>query len=443
MIIPLEITSAHRDRSIYKNPFFFKITFNNTGLNLSGIDATDPITLQLPIAIGNYENISPNTSIIQWEGLIINVTGIITSISDNDIQINFTSAFNQTPNYYRGLTMIFVSNTWSYINSYTYLGSNIGLFSLNNIPTTIPTVGSAISIFSNPTQPGITNLSVLFVPSTIHNMELVDKFCYNETLDESRRILRYNEHNSQILVSEPAIAGWSNIHTYSIRQEIPLVSTVVSSTPNSITVSASLEGFNVGDFIKNTNTQQIVIIVNINYVTQTLTFAPSSPIVWIIGTVVEICKFNSDNANFITYSGIQRESLTTEYEIELISLYIPKCILKNNLPSSRLSHVYVELSDTSNPNINNIMSNNPGNRKALFKATLSSQLSEYNSKKPFLKFGGDGSKKNIKFRLSAASFIFAIRDSSGQVLSNVILDTLSPNPPNPLLQCQALFNIKH
>jgi len=440
MIVPLEIVSAHRNRIVYPNPFFFKVTFNNTGLQNTGITSTDPITLQLPIAVGKYDKISSLRPLLQWTGFTINVTGIIIDISDANVQIQFTSSFDQTPNHYRGLQCVFVGGYWSRITDYKYLGSNLGLVTLDKIPYLLPSIGSNVTISSNPTQT-TTTLSVMFVPNTLPNMELVDLFCYNETILESRRIARYYQKNSQIILETPPLTLWSNTHTFSIRRELPFITSVVLSTANSITVSNGVEGFVPGDFIKNTSTNEIVLIIEINYTLQILTYSPSSS-PWAIGTIVELLKFNSENSNFITYSSIQRESLTTEYEIELISLSIPKCILNNIFPSYKLSQVYVEFSDTSNPNINNFMSNNPGNRKALFKATPVSQLSGKNSKKPFIKFSGDGAKKNIKFRLSASSFIFAIRDIDGKVLSNVISDTLSPNPPNPLLQCEALFNVK-
>ncbi len=52
-VIPLELTSLNRNRSIAKNPFLFEVTLNNTGQKNNGIEAFDPVTNQLPINLGS------------------------------------------------------------------------------------------------------------------------------------------------------------------------------------------------------------------------------------------------------------------------------------------------------------------------------------------------------------------------------------------------------
>ncbi len=101
--------------------------------------------------------------------------------------------------------------------------------------------------------------------------------------------------------------------------------------------------------------------------------------------------------------------------------------------------VYLEVRDTFNPSTNSFMSNNPGSKKALFKATLKSNKID---DKPFVKFSGDRAIRTLKFRPSAANFIFSILGPNGNPLMLWRQDTSSPYPPNRLLQTEAFLNIR-
>ncbi len=58
--------------------------------------------------------------------------------------------------------------------------------------------------------------------------------------------------------------------------------------------------------------------------------------------------------------------------------------------------VYLEVRDTFNPSTNSFMSNNPGSKKALFKATLKSNKID---DKPFVKFSGDRAIRTLNLDL--------------------------------------------
>ncbi len=118
---------------------------------------------------------------------------------------------------------------------------------------------------------------------------------------------------------------------------------------------------------------------------------------------------------------------------------MPKERLDIDFPIEQMPFVYLEVRDTFNPSTNSFMSNNPGSKKALFKATLKSNKID---DKPFVKFSGDRAIRTLKFRPSAANFIFSILGPNGNPLMLWRQDTSSPYPPNRLLQTEAFLNIR-
>ncbi len=376
-VIPLELTSLNRNRSIAKNPFLFEVTLNNTGQKNNGIEAFDPVTNQLPINLGSINSLNTGQILLEWTGLDINVTGTISSINNNEIIITFTSAFNNQYNYYRGLISVFSTGTWAHIIEYVFLGNNLGLFRFENLPSTLPTIGSSVTTTFNGllTSSG-SNIFSVFIPKTMEHNALSGLLLYNETLNENKMISTYSSQRAEALISSGPVPTWTNAHTYSVRKEVPFVSSV-SAAPPPTSTTISLTPIPVGtgspgDFIRNRSTGEIVTIVTIDNTTGAVSFSPSVNPVWVAGQTLEILTFNRDNFNYVTYSSLQREAPTGEYEATLISLNLPKERLDIDFPIEQMPFVYLEVRDTFNPSTNSFMSNNPGSKKALFKATLKS-----------------------------------------------------------------------
>ncbi len=179
----------NRNRSIAKNPFLFEVTLNNTGQKNNGIEAFDPVTNQLPINLGSINSLNTGQILLEWTGLDINVTGTLSSINNNEIIITFTSAFNNQYNYYRGLISVFSTGTWAHIIEYVFLGNNLGLFRFENLPSTLPTIGSSVTTTFNGllTSSG-SNIFSVFIPKTMEHNALSGLLLYNETLNENKMI---------------------------------------------------------------------------------------------------------------------------------------------------------------------------------------------------------------------------------------------------------------
>jgi len=427
-VIPLDLSSARRDRTVYPNPFEYETTINNAGTK-SATNATDPVTLQLPIALGTTYN---QNTLLQWTGTNINVTGTIESINWDEIVLVFTSPFELDYQYYRGLLMQFMSGTWAHIKEYTYLGGNRGKFVMEQIPNVLPTIGSVAVITYIPYTS--FTISTFFIPKTFRYMQLSKMILYNETLNEFAEIYKYDPNTSEAIILS-SLPTWTALDVYSVRKQLPYITTVTASTANSITVLDSVNTIHPGDFIKNTITGQIVIVTAVDTATNTLTYnVTGAP--WALITV-EILQFARDNYNNITFNSIQREAHTGEYTMRLISCIIPRDIVQGTIP-----YIYVEIKDVDNPNINSFMSNSIGNRNALFKATPAPfEDRDIYDRGNFIKFTGDLSSFIFKFRPSATNLKVSILDPIGRVLTNLAEDTKSPNPPNPLLQNSILLNI--
>jgi hypothetical protein len=345
-------------------------------------------------------------------------------------------------NYYRGLIGKFSTGTWGHITEYISLGNNLGLFRIDNLPSTLPTLGSIFTVNFNGLLTSVnSNIFSVFVPKTMDHNALSGFYIYNETLNESKIISTYSSKRAEALISTGPVATWTNSHTYSVRKDLPFLSSVgTSSTTTTVTLSPIPVGAgSPGDFIKNRTTGEIVTIITINTITGVTTFSPAVTTPWVFGETLEILTFNRDNFNYITFSSLQREAPTAEYEATLISLNLPKERLSSDFPIEKMPFVYLEIRDTFNPSTNSFMSNNPGSKKALFKATLKNNKTD---DKPFVKFSGDKAIRSLKFRPSAANFIFSILGPNGLPLMLWRQDTTSPYPPNNLLQSEVFLNIR-
>lgn len=421
--IPLEITSSSRNRNLYPNPFHFEVTLNNSGDNFGALAASDPITDRLPFNLGTYNN---QQQLLEWEGLDINVTGTIDAIHNSEVVVTLILPYFQDLNYYKGLNIIFTTG-WSIVKEYTFLGSNMAVFKVDKLPLVLPLIGSAVQLTF--TSFVANNFFEVFVPKTISYGPLEDALIYNETLDEFRSILMYSSETSIAIVDGPAPL-WSNTHIYSIRKNVPFRGTIdpappptTSSFQNNDIAAVAAEG----DFIRNDTTLEIVkVLSNVNGL---ITYTPSTPLPWAIGEVIELLTFTKDNSSFITFTSLQREAKTSEFKVTLNSLILPNICAIKDLP-----YVYLEITDKTNPISNTFMSNNPGNKKALFKATFEKK---YHNKSVFIKFIGDGASKVLKFKPSSIGFRCSILKPSGEVINLWLKDALMPYPPNFMLQWSA------
>lgn len=435
-VISLDLGSTRRDRVRWPNPFNFEAPLNNTGQKIDGIEAYDPVTIQLPVALGSIPSINGASPIqLQWLGLDVLVnalTGTINNISSDSVTLTLLPSFQQEYNYYRGLLGTFSAGGFGHILTYTYLGNSMAQVIFDTPIPSSTTIGSTFSTSYNSTITAAANNPLVFIPRTMALLNLNGYQLYNESLNEYRTIVNYDTTASIATLSAP-IPTWTNTNIYSVRQAVPFTTTITGSTTTNVMVTNASIG--VGDFVKDRGTNDIRQVVMVNGTT--LTFSTPVAVPWTVGGVVELLSFNRDNFAFINYSSLQREALTTQYLMRLVFLTVPLQQLKNSSSVESLPYLYVEIRDTSNPITNTFMSNNEGSKRATFKVSLKRTVNG-----SFLKYTGDKDVMLLKFRPSGANFRFTVMAPDGRPLELLEKDTTSPDPPNPLLQTSALVHIQ-
>lgn len=450
----LEVDSTFRNRNLWPLPASFELIISQSGQK-SAIDAIDPVSLSSPIQSFTSNLFQADTiNTPQLTGTVLALPGIGAANSQ------FVIVFQSPPgdlhfekNYYKHAVIRDANDStiFSRILEYKYLGNNKGhvkiLSNLNLAP------GSAITI-DDPTD--LTDLSnpLFFIPNGSNNQEdYLNKLLYNETLGQFRTIINYDNITGILSINTNPIIGWLPSHNYSIRQEIPNVTTtaVVGTTSSQIVLAAgsSVDGFYQGSFIRilsvvyNNNIpspqNETRRIVSYDGATLTATVSPpfsSSP----IGLSFEILRFSFDNFNPFTYTGSQQQE-NINYEIKLASLILPNQILSvgNGGQISFYRYVYVELSSLTAFSPNIIYSNNPNSTRMLFRASIENDFQRL-EESAFINFEGDDMKQILSFN-PYTNFKFSVTLSNGEIFNTMIEENHSPSKPNSAIQIAALFEL--
>jgi hypothetical protein len=280
---------------------------------------------------------------------------------------------------------------------------------------------------------------------------------YNETRGEYRAISYYDAvtHLLTLDASSNPVTGWLNTDVYSIRQEAPLLTTVLTAVTSSSEVDLGAgASATAGEYYKyfvrivnsanpalNGEVRQILSYAN----PPTIIVNPPFTALPVVGDIVEILPFSYDNLFPMVYTGStvsQQQEVC--YQIQLVSLILPNQILDTGR-GSRIAYypyVYVEFNNIIGPNsgVNNILySNNPNAANALFYVPvrdISNQLSS-----SFIRLDGIGATQTIKFKPND-SLRFAVRLPNGELYQTIIPETYSPLPPNSDIQISAEFSVR-
>ena len=158
-----------------------------------------------------------------------------------------------------------------------------------------------------------------------------------------------------------------------------------------------------------------------------------------------ILPFSYDNLNPFVYTGslVSQQELVC-YEVQLLNLVLPNVILGTASGSlvSFYPYVYVALQNVTSAGAglsNIIYSNNPNSTKVLFRAPIKDVPNPVNS--TFIKIDGSGMVQTIKFRPNDTLF-FGVYLPNGEIFTTILDETMSPLPPNPVIQISACFSIK-
>ena len=161
------------------------------------------------------------------------------------------------------------------------------------------------------------------------------------------------------------------------------------------------------------------------------------------GTIINIVNLSYDNFSPLVYNGSRvSQNQVVCYEISLVSLILPNVTLSTGSRIAFYPYLYVELSNTStssaaSPNI--IYSNNPESGRALFIIAVTDMVQPVNSH--FVKLLGR-MRQVVKFKPND-SLRLRVYLPSGELFQSLKKDLFSPYAPDPLLQVNALFSIKH
>ena len=160
--------------------------------------------------------------------------------------------------------------------------------------------------------------------------------------------------------------------------------------------------------------------------------------------ICEVLPFSYDNFAPLCYNGStvsQQEQVC--YEVKLLSIVLPNLILTNGARISFYPFVYVQFGTTTGSSMNHsncsIYSNNPDGKKALFIAPTTDVSNPLTSQ--FIKLDGQGAIQTIKFKPNE-NLVFSVFLPNGELFVPVEPDYYSPKHPNPLVQVEAVFEIK-
>lgn len=449
----IELDSTHRNRNGYKNTSEFEVDFNTCMTE----PATDPVSDEAPIK--DYKFNSGNNSYISQK-----TVSIYSMSTDNlTLVIGFKTAGSQAlseeNDYYNNIFITATGGEKKRIVKYKHLTTN-GSTVRAQITVDVAFSSSPDSLTFN--DPNIINSdpSHIFVPGGgDHDNTYVGYYLCDDlnTIPTFYKIVGYDSTTHRVQVN-------SNISSLpnhlSIRKLLPSyrldLTTNISNGLIPYTV-LSLFGINVNknlNFIRNTTDAgygryyKITSIkdngdITFNFIGDD-TSSTRNDITITNGNIdIEFLSTTYDNNSSLQFSGsIVSQSQLVSHEIELLHLILPNKVLKHHRGGlvSRHPYIYVELSNISaGQNRNNIYSNNPHARKALFKCSIKDISHPVQS--PYVKLDGGGMVQTIKFKPTDRLY-FRVILSDGTLFEVEGEETFSPLPPNPSIQINALFSIR-
>ena len=158
-----------------------------------------------------------------------------------------------------------------------------------------------------------------------------------------------------------------------------------------------------------------------------------------------LLPFHFDNLNPFIYTGstVSQQELVC-YEVTLINLILPNLVVGAGSGSliSFYPYVYVALQNVTSTGSrlkNIIYSNNPHSTNTMFRCPIKDVPNPIIS--TFIKIDGGGMVQTIKFRPNDTLF-FGVYLPNGDLFTTILDETVSPEPPNPIIQISACFSIK-
>lgn len=448
----LDFDSSYRNRTLWPEPGEFGVAISRS-CPVNKYTALDPVSKATPI-VSWTSNLFDSTV----SGPSVTVTvgpPLLQFANSNNVYTLQAPAgvFQENYNYYRHAVL--VDNTdpakRSRILEYKYLGSDRAQVTIGTDLSLA--VGTSVSIF-DPTSLAFLSNSYIFVPTGSSGTDdYFGQIIYNETLDEYRTIVGYDNITGLLEIGSPTLVGWSITDNYSIREQIPFAFTSagVGSTANTVVIlgaSTSARTY-VGQFVRIVPAQynsaipapggETRRIVAYDGNTLTATVYPPFSTTVPAASKIEILSFSYDNTGSFVYKGTY-ENEPNIYAIRLKSLSLPNrpLVAGNGGKIAYYPYVYVELTPVDMPSNNMIMSNNPNAINMMFKASLNNIQNPDDA--TFTHLNGDDMTQVFMFKVDT-SFKVRVILPGGETFRTVDAERFSPAPPNPIAQISMLFEL--
>ena len=185
----------------------------------------------------------------------------------------------------------------------------------------------------------------------------------------------------------------------------------------------------------------------LNFVEAVFT-GPNPYIEWSAFSMVEtdtinITSFCRENFSPLAYNGsMVSQNQTICYEVSLISMTLPNLPLSTGSRIAFYPFVYVEFVNATSPSGASsqiIYSNNPNSNKALFIAPIGAVSNP--AQQAFINLVGTGMTQTIKFKPND-NLRFSVYLPDGSLFQPLVLEILSPYPPDIKNQIDAVFSFK-
>jgi len=444
----IDLDSTYRDRNKYPNPSSFAIPISTA--TTSNIIA-DPICNAMPSVAWTSRRFTVGQSLDNIQG------SVITNKSATDIvhiQYNGAGIVQEAPDYYAGAIVGFtITKDHRRVWSSTYVGDNM-IRLLLDIPILIHQ-DTELGTLLDPTDFADPAYTQIFVPGgqDIQNIYTGD-ILFNETRGSWRTINTYSRIDHTVQV-DTRFTDWTALDSYSIRSEIPTLSSTINSSMTTVNRVQLTTGFHIPATVYDFAYIRIPQLVygneadaNAGIARRVVAWDAVNQLAYVNPPFPTIPKFNCEvmaisGDNCVPYSNIRPKDATAmSFEIQLISLHIPNTPIFSSLGGNPLNYpyLYVRLSNVTRPQTSNLSaSNNPSASRVQFRATLAPQLSANESY--FFKLTGDETHQTIQLDTND-TLIFELLLPDGQLWIPAESDTVSPSPPNPLLQIAAYFSFR-
>ena len=175
---------------------------------------------------------------------------------------------------------------------------------------------------------------------------------------------------------------------------------------------------------------------------------PNPYIEWSAFSMVEtdtinITSFCRENFSPLAYNGsMVSQNQTICYEVSLVSMTLPNLPLSTGSRIAFYPFVYVEFVNATSPSGASsqiIYSNNPNSNKALFIAPIGAVSNP--AQQAFINLVGTGMTQTIKFKPND-NLRFSVYLPDGSLFQPLVLEILSPYPPDIKNQIDAVFSFK-